>query len=371
MRVLNLIQCTELGGMEQSSLRIMAGLQARGHQFHVVSTNPIGRLAPLLKGHGIPAEGVPFRGWAGWRSHLRLRAAVRRHPADAVLMTGPTLTGMLCLPRAGRARQVLNVQYHHTGENPSWMWRGLYSLALSRFSAIAFVSDFIRSEAETLCPGVRRVAHTVRNPVVLPPLPDTISRAAARAQLGLPSDVPIVGNAGWLIPRKRLDVFLRTAAQIRKAVPDAMFVIAGNGPQRANLEALVGELGIAPAVRWLGWLPDLDPLYRAIDLLLFSTDWDAFPTTPLEAMSYAVPVVASSLHGGLPETIADPRDGVLFLTHDDAAMSEVAIALLRDAAAARRMGLAGRNRVGVLCDLRNTVAAYERLLAGGSADPPP
>ena len=117
MHLLNLIQCTELGGMEQSSLRIMAGLQDRGHSWAVVSTNPIGRLGPLLEKHGIPAEGVPFRGLAGWRTHLRLRAAVRRHPADAVLMTGPTLTGMLCLSKSDRARHVLNVQYHHGGRN--------------------------------------------------------------------------------------------------------------------------------------------------------------------------------------------------------------------------------------------------------------
>src|SRR5438105_2984442 len=152
MHFLNLIQCTELGGMEQSSLRIMAGLQARGHTCAVVSTNPVGRLGPLLEKHGIPAEGVPFRGRAGWRSHLRLRVAVRRGPADAVLMTGPTLTGMLALPRAGRPRQVLNVQYHHGGEKHPWSWRALYTLALTRFSAIAFVSDFIRAEAGALCP---------------------------------------------------------------------------------------------------------------------------------------------------------------------------------------------------------------------------
>src|SRR4051794_21740587 len=155
MRILNLIQCTELGGMEQSSLRIMAGLQARGHRCEVVSTNPIGRLGPLLQKHGIPAEGVPFRGRAGWRSHLRLRAAIRRHPVDAVLMTGLTLTGMLCLSRAARPHQMLNVQYHHGGEKHPWSWRALYTLALTRFSAIAFVSDFIRAEAEALCPGVR------------------------------------------------------------------------------------------------------------------------------------------------------------------------------------------------------------------------
>ncbi|HEY1380662.1 MAG TPA: glycosyltransferase [Gemmataceae bacterium] len=365
MRILNLIQCTELGGMEQSSLRIMLGLQARGHRCEVVSTNPVGRLGPVLERHGIPAEGVPFGGRAGWRTHLRLRAAVRRHPADAVLMTGPTLTGMLCLGRAGRPRQVLNVQYHHGGEKHPWSWRALYTLALTRFSAIAFVSDFIRAEAEALCPGVKRVAHTVRNPVVLPPLPDAAASRAARADLGLPADAPVVGNAGWLIPRKRFDVFLRVAARIRQAVPDAVFVVAGDGPERAALETLAAELGVAPAVRWLGWRRDLTPLYQALDLLVFNTDWDAFPTTPLEAMSYAVPVVASSVHGGLDEVLSGPDYGTLLRGHDDAALAEAAVALLRDRAAARRVGRAARDHVARICSLESRARAYERLLSAG------
>jgi glycosyltransferase involved in cell wall biosynthesis len=364
MRILNLIQCTELGGMEQSSLRIMAGLQARGHELEVVSTNPIGRLGPLLEKHSIRAEGVPFRGRAGWRTHLKLRAVVRRHPADAVLMTGPTLSGMLALPRAGRPRQVLNVQYHHGGEKHPRSWRMLYKLALTRFSGIAFVSDYIRAEAEALCPGVDRIAHTVRNPIVVPPLPDVDSRSEARTTLGLPLDAPIVGNAGWLIPRKRFDVFLEVAARIHQAIPDAVFVIAGDGPERAKLEALAAKLGIASAVRWLGWQPDCTQLYRAIDVLQFNTDWDAFPTTPLEAMSYAVPVVASSLHGGLTETITAPQFGTLLPAHDIAALADSAVAFLRDREAARRTGQAGRGRVANLCALETTVDAYERLLTG-------
>jgi glycosyltransferase involved in cell wall biosynthesis len=364
MRILNLIQCTELGGMEQSSLRIMVGLKARGHQCEVISTNPVGRLGPLLQAQDISTEGVPFRGRAGWRSHFKLRAAVRRHPADAVLMTGPTLTGILCLPRAGRPRQVLNVQYHHGGEKHPWSWRALYTLALARFNAITFVSDYVRAEAEALCPGVRQVAHTVRNPIVVPPLPDEVRRRAARAEFDLPADAPVVGNAGWLIQRKRFDVFLRVAARVHRAMPNAVFVIAGDGPERTRLQELAAELHVSSAIRWLGWRRDLAPLYQALDLLVFNTDWDAFPTTPLEAMSYAVPVVASSLHGGLTETISDLRYGTLLASHDDAAMGDAAIAILRNPAAARRIGLAGRGRVAEICNLDTIVAAYERLLAG-------
>src|SRR5439155_12990141 len=143
-------------------------------------------------------------------------------------------------------------------------------LVAARFDAVTFPSDFIRIEAEELWPPLKPITHTVRNPMPLPDLPDGAARAEARRALGLPADTPIVGNAGWLIPRKRFDVFLRVAARIRQAIPDAVFVIAGDGPERANLEALAIELGVAPAVHWLGWRPELAALYRAIDVLVFN-----------------------------------------------------------------------------------------------------
>jgi glycosyltransferase involved in cell wall biosynthesis len=368
MHVLNLIQCTELGGMEQAALRVLTGLQARGHTCDVVSTNPVGALGPLLASRHIPVVGVPFRGRLGWRSHLQLRSAVRPRSdaADAVLMTGPTLTGILALRRRKRPRQVLMVQFHHAGVKHPLAWRGLYELARTRFAAIAFPSDFIRTEAEAICPGIRPISHTIFNPVAIPKPTDESGKAAARAALGIPPEAPVVGNAGWLIPRKRFDVFVRVAAKVRSSVPEARFVIAGDGPERPRLEALAAELGMAPAVHWLGWRRDLDPVYRALDLLVFNSDWDAFGNTPIEAMSFGLPVVASVVHGGLGEAMSSPEFGTLLRSHDEPALAEAVIALLRDAATARRMGQSAREHVTRTCSLESRAEAYERLLAGAT-----
>ncbi len=78
---------------------------------------------------------------------------------------------------------------------------------------------------------------------------------------------------------------------------------------RDSLQRLAASLGIAtPGVIWTGWLTDLTPFYAGIDVLLFNSDWDALGLTPVEAMSYGVPVVASVEHGGLGE-ILDNRCG--------------------------------------------------------------
>src|SRR4029079_19503619 len=115
----------------------------------------------------------------------------------------------------------------------------------------------IRQEAEAIYPPLRSIAHTVPYPFIVPELPSAVARAETRAQLQLPLDVPVVGNAGWLIKRKRFDVFLRVAQEVLRHPPETLFVIAGDGRERANLEALASQLGIEKQIRWLGWQPDL------------------------------------------------------------------------------------------------------------------
>ncbi len=348
MRILNLIQCSNLGGMEQASLRLMRGLKERGENLYLLSLNPMGELGPLLEREGIPHEGLPYLGKGGWRSYGLLKRRLREIKADGLIMTGHHLLAMTALGDICRGHRILGINFHHTGVKSPWEWRLIYHLACKRFDAITFPCDFIRKEAEGLYPPVARLAHTVRYPLAIPELPTPGRKKAAREILGLPAERPVVGNAGWLIPRKRFDVFLRTAREILKKNPDALFVVAGDGIERESLERLAQELGIAASVRWLGWQRDMSVFYESLDVLLFNSEWDAMGLTPLEAMSYGVPAVCSVVNGGLGEVLSSERVGFLLPTHDVGALGNRVIELLDHPAEARSIGLAGRAHVQVV-----------------------
>ncbi len=364
MRILNIMQCTNLGGMEQSALRLMQGLQQRGHQCRVISLTPLGPLLPQLQASGIPAIGFEYRGAFGWRSFPTLCDHLAREETDAVIMTGSNLLACLALGRLARGNRLLAMHFHHS-VRPDWQWRLFYGLARSRFNAITYPSDFLRSEAETIVPRLSGLTRTVRNPLVPPAAFGTAERIAARESLGLPPDTRLVGNAGWLIPRKRYDVFLRTAALIAAARPDVRFVIAGNGEQERELRALAETLGIADRVIWLGWLADMRGFYLSLDLLLFNSDWDAWGNTPVEAMTYGVPVVASVLNGGLREIIAEDRFGTLLGTHDTQRLAASALFLL--GSAGKSIGEAGRSRAIAMSDPSRIVDEVEALLTRPAA----
>lgn len=181
--------------------------------------------------------------------------------------------------------------------------------------------------------------------------------------MGLPSEARLVGNAGWLVRRKRFDVFLKTAALVAARNSDARFVIAGDGPERQELQALSDRLGIAERIHWLGWVRRMQDFYCSVDLLLFNSDWDAMGNTPIEAMAYGVPVVASVQNGGLGEIISDERFGYLVDNHDPDGLAQAVI----DRIAKDNVSPAGRERVVVMSDPGRIAKEVEELLACGGA----
>ena len=362
MHILNIMQCTNLGGTEHATLSLMQGLQERGHSFEVISTHPLGMFNSKLKQNCIPAVGVPYVGKLGWRSHFQFRRAVRSVQADAVIMSGPTITGILALSARPRERRVLAVHFHHTGVNSRWAWQTLYRLAMARFQAITFPSDFVRHEALDILPALEPISHTVYNPLTIPPLASAEAKASARARLGLPLDRPLVGNAGQIIKRKRFDVFLQVAARVLERIPEAMFVIAGDGVARAELEELARKLRISDHIHWVGWQTKMDEFYPALDIMLFNSDWDAMGLSPMEAAACGVPVVASLLHGGLSEIMGNGAAALLIAKHDVEQMAVACVELLENHSLAREKGLFGRERIATRCSVAEATDRFEQLL---------
>ena len=365
MRLLNLIQCTNLGGTERASFGLMQELKKRGHEVEVLSLNPLGDFAPILASAGIPATGLPYCGRGGWKSVGLLRRELQQRAPDALIMTGHNLLASVALGNMCRGHRVLAIHFHHAGVKPSWQWRLIYRVACARFDAITFPSNFVRNEAEALYPNISSRAHTVRYPVALGKRCSERERANARAGWNLPRDATIIGNAGWLIPRQRFDIFLHVAAEVSQSIPNSVFLIAGDGTERDRLKGIAAELNLSDRVRWIGWQTDMTPFYNSLDVLLFNSDFDAMGLTALESISHGVPVVASVLNGGLREIITNKVHATLLDRHDVPEMARAIVEIVRNPAE----GVAQIERaheqlltIGNAIDIADT---YERLLGLG------
>jgi glycosyltransferase involved in cell wall biosynthesis len=130
-------------------------------------------------------------------------------------------------------------------------------------------------------------------------------RRKARARLGWPQDVPILFCLRRLARRMGLEILLEAFREAAAHRPDAILMIGGTGPLRAELEARIGGYGLTHRVRLLGFVPEqeLALAYQAADLSIVpSQSLEGFGLTTLESLACGTPVLVTPV-GGLPETV--------------------------------------------------------------------
>ena len=125
------------------------------------------------------------------------------------------------------------------------------------------------------------------------------------------------------------------------------------------------ELGISDKVRFVGWVQDLTPYYRAWDALLFNSDFDTLPCTPMEAASHGCVCVTSCLYGGISEFVKDGRSGFLQTRHDPEKLADT----LAKLASSPALASAIREEAGKLIkqefSIQTVVKFYEDYFGNG------
>ncbi len=189
--------------------------------------------------------------------------------------------------------------------------------------------------------------------------------AKLHEELFLPHGAPIVGNVAALVPHKGQRHLVEAAALVVRQVPDARFVIAGEGELRPSLERAIKDRRLEKHVLLAGFRPDVLSLHKAFDIFVMSSVTEGLGTSLLDAMAAGKPIVATST-GGIPEVVADGVNGYLVPPRDHEAMASAIVRVLRDAELRRRLGLAGLTRVREQFSaermVERTVSEYERLV---------
>jgi glycosyltransferase involved in cell wall biosynthesis len=192
--------------------------------------------------------------------------------------------------------------------------------------------------------------------------------AVLHEELWLPHGSPIVGNVAALVAHKGQRHLVDAAALVVRQVPDARFVIAGEGELRPALEHQIKHLNLEKHVLLAGFRPDILSVHKGFDLFVMSSVTEGLGTSLLDAMACAKPVVGTNA-GGIPEVVADGVTGILVPPRDAQAMADAIVRLLKDEALRRRMGEAGLSRVRERFSAERMVAGtlgvYERAVRGG------
>jgi glycosyltransferase involved in cell wall biosynthesis len=336
----------DVGGPASHAPDVAEFLRGRGHEVEVVTTAD----APP-PGRPYPVRAVPRHHRVGVR-HYRGAALVhhRARDVDVVYTTGmfgrsalgatlarkPYVVKLTADPAFERSRRRGLVE----GDVDEFQRRrGGAGVALLRFArdvelrhaAHVFTpSSYLRELALVWGVAPDRVSVLPNPAPVLPPgLPP---RDELRRTLAL--NGATLAFAGRLTAQKSLERALEAVA----GADGVHLVVAGEGPDRAQLEERARELGIADRVRFLGAQPRerIVELFRASDAAILSSSWENFPHTVVEALATGTPVLAMEA-GGVAEVVRDGVNGLLVPAGDTAALGEAVRRYFGDEALRERL----------------------------------
>ena len=347
------------GGQSQVLTTVM-GLRALGHRTLLVAHSE-GELRQRAK-EGLDllalAPKTEMDLTAAWRLSRILKQLkpdiVHAHDPHGVAMAGLALSmsTQLAKPPLVAARRV---DFHLRGSSLSrWKYR--------QVDCFLCASDAIRQMLiSDGVPAARAV--TVHEGIDLERV-EAAPPANLHEDLWLPHHAPIVGNVAALVAHKGQRHLIESARLVLPQVPDARFVIAGEGELRPALERQIKDHHLEKHVLLAGFRPDVLSLHKAFDIFVMSSVTEGLGTSLLDAMAAGKPVVATTA-GGIPEVVVDGETGFLVPPRDHDAMAGAIVKLLKDEALRHRMGEAGRARVSTIFSaermVQETLRVYQRV----------
>jgi N-acetyl-alpha-D-glucosaminyl L-malate synthase BshA len=228
--------------------------------------------------------------------------------------------------------------------------------AILSSDAVTAVSEYLRGETDRVF-GPTRPIEVVPNfvdPARFRPGRD----AGRRAAYARPGQALLLHVSNFR-PVKRAPAAVDVLAAVARE-RDAVLLMVGDGPSRAECEARSRALGVKDRVRFVGPHAEVERLLPLADLFVLPSEYESFGLAALEAMACGVPPLAFA-SGGLPEVVTDGVDGLLLPPHDDAAMGRAAAALLGDRPRLEAMGRAARETATSRFAMDAVVPRYEAV----------
>jgi glycosyltransferase involved in cell wall biosynthesis len=337
------------GGAQEAVCQLVKYRTRERFQPEVVTLHGFGHYWDVLRSWDIPVQTLVPHEFARAAIPVifgRLFRLLARHPYD-VVHTHLIGANVLAAPLAALFRVPLRLTHDQTMDDVrrrSVVHRGLDTLANRLNHHVIAVSSSIGAfvaRQEGIPPQKISVIY---NAVDLERFsPRKTSKKQLRRRLGLPEEGLLIGGVGRLHYQKNFPLFLEVAAQVSARLPQAVFVIAGEGPERAGLAELSQKLGIAPKVHFVGFVKEMPEFYQSLDLLLLTSHFEGTPLTVLEAMAMGVPVVASHVDG-VGEVVQDGQDGLLVLPGRRDLFVEHTCQVLQDHSQWRRLSRAAREK---------------------------
>lgn len=373
--VLQLIDSFQSGGSERQAVQLTRLLHESGRYcVYVASLYEQGVLRTDIERLGLgEIPSFPLNRLYNRKAIMQVRRFARylREKKISIVHTHDFYTNIFGI--AGAALACVPVRIAYRGDSGGWRTpaqdfidRCSYRLAHAVHANSEAVRDFLIKSG---VPPQKII--TIHNGLDMPRLTPAASlrRDDVIKRFGLPRDarrrfITLVANMRHEI--KDHPMFLRAAQRVQAAIPEATFILAGEGELMEQVRALAVQLGLGPNAYFVGHCENMAELLWISDVCVLASKAEGFSNVILEYMAAARPVVVTDV-GGAREAVIDGESGYLVQSGDDEAMATRIISLLNDHRRASAMGAFGRSLVeekfSERAQLEGTHAMYDQLLA--------
>ena len=289
----------------------------------------------------LPTELVDWHGIAASPATARRLAALLAERPGAILHTNDMRANLLAwmIRKVRRVPWIAHVhgwlRETHSGRHK---WYEEIDRKLIRSADLVLVGSTAMAD-EVRRAGAKRIDIVTNGIPAADPAAHDAEAARIRERVS-PSGGIIAGVLGRLHPGKGQALLIEALASLRAKGLDITVLLVGVGDAEASYRALADRLGVSEHVHFAGLVPDILPWLRAMDMMCVPSLKDSLPLTVMEAMSVAVPVIASRA-GDLPLAIDDGENGLLVETGSAASLEAAVERLARSPALRARFGAAG------------------------------
>jgi glycosyltransferase involved in cell wall biosynthesis len=357
----------EWNGIDEHLLLLSKHLDRRRYEIIVLTHESDGPQTMLLaKRAEIRAVASPYpSGASAATRHARLRSLYAEQQVDLVHFHRPVAGGQASPARAARLAGVSATvaTYHQVQPNRLPAKSRIVNAVTQRcmIEDIIAVSAGVKASLGAAAGLDNRRIQVVHNGV------DDIPDGTISGDLPERVEGEIrIGYFGRLSPEKGVSCLLDGMALLAAGHPEARLLIAGDGPERAELEARAIRLGIVHRVRFLGFRSDARRLMAQVDIVAHVPVYEGFGIVAIEAMACHRPVVANDAPGGLSEIVLDGETGLIVPSSSPSAVAEAIGRLIADPEERDRLGRNGRARFEQEFSARQmttrTAAIYEHAL---------
>ncbi len=344
VHILHLIDGLNIGGAEMLLCDLSDGLQNYGFKVSVGYSTP-GPLVKVISDKKIPVYQLPRNGrvdpFLFWRM-VKLIRSIKPQIVHTHLFKSD-FHGRLAARIAG-VPVVISTLHNADNWAKQWPLGAIYGFTARFADKLIAVSEEVRKYhiEETGLPENQVIV--IENGIRVKKFANsTLQNDRIRNEFQIKKETILFGMIARLKKQKDHVTFLTSAAIVVQKLPDAKFLVVGDGPLAAELHELAFKLNISHAVIFTGLRTDIAEILSALDVLVFSSEWEGLPVTLLEGMASGKAVAGTKIPG-IAGTAIDQETALLVPVKDPQALADVCISLGMDPILRKKLGDAGYKR---------------------------